>query len=74
MKGFELGGYSKDGTRGIWMWSELMPVLDKDGIDTGMDLILLDCEGLHNIKERSFDIDAKTFALVVLLSSMMVYN
>lgn len=74
MKGFELGGYSKDGTRGIWMWSELIPLIDKDGIDTGIDLLLIDTEGLHNQKLRSFDVDVKTFALTILLSSVLVYN
>lgn len=74
MKGFELGGYSRDGTRGIWMWSELIPLNDKDGIDTGIDLLLIDTEGLHNQKLRGFDDDVKTFALTILLSSVLVYN
>lgn len=55
------------------MWSELLPILNPDGKDTGVDLLLLDCEGLGS-KSRSFDLDVKVFALTVLLSSNLVFN
>lgn len=74
MKGFEIGGYSKDGTRGIWMWSELVPMLDTNGEDTGIDMMLLDSEGLFNRKRRSEDFDLKVISLCLLLSSRLIYN
>jgi hypothetical protein len=60
-------------TNGIAMWSNLITLLDDDGNDTGVDLLLLDTEGLHSA-ERGFDIDVKIFALAVLLGSVLVYN
>jgi len=60
-------------TNGIMMWSELLPVYDESGKDTGVDILLLDTEGLHSAN-RSFDIDVKTFSLAILLGSNLVYN
>ena len=67
---FPTGG---DGTDGIWMWSELIPLPAKDGSDSGVDLLLLDTAGL-NSEIRGFDFDVKLFTLTVLLSSTLVYN
>ena len=60
-------------TNGIMMWSELIPLKDQKGEDTGIDLIVLDAEGL-NTSRRGFDVDVKMFAVAVLLSSQIVYN
>ena len=73
MKAFQLGGYGEIGTNGIWMWSELIPITDKEGKDTGVDILLIDTEGLGQ-KHRSFDLDVKIFTLTILLSSNLVYN
>jgi hypothetical protein len=51
-----------------------VPYLDKDGDDTGIDMLLIDTEGLFNEKKRGFDVDVRTFALTILLSSVLVYN
>ena len=66
-------GFGIGGTDGIWMWSELIPVIGPDGQDTGTDILLLDTEGL-NSPQRSYDIDVKIFALTILLSSNFIYN
>ena len=55
------------------MWNELIPVKDKQGNDTGVDILLLDCEGL-NQPNGSFDMDVKLFCLTILLASTLVYN
>ena len=60
-------------TDGIIMWDKLIPLTDAKGQDTGIDLIILDAEGL-NSSRRGFDIDVKMFAVVILLSSQIVYN
>ena len=54
-------------TKGIWMWSELIP--SKEDID----ILLLDTEGF-NSPGSSFDIDVKIFAFSTLLSSKLIYN
>lgn len=55
------------------MWPDLIPLKDKEGQDTGIDLLLLDSEGLQS-KSRSFDFDVKLFALNILLSSTLLFN
>lgn len=55
------------------MLDKLIPLKDSKGEDTGTDLIILDAEGL-NASRRGFDVDVKMFAVVVLLSSKLVYN
>ena len=71
MRGFKLN--ENEGTRGIWMWNELIPVIDEEGRATETDILILDTEGLHS-PNRSFDIDVKIFSLSLLLSSNFVYN
>ena len=55
------------------MWDQLVPLKNEKGEDTGTDLIILDAEGL-NTSRRGFDVDVKMFAVVVLLSSQLIYN
>lgn len=69
---FQVSGSSKGVdqpcTDGIMMWDKLIPLTDAKGQDTGIDLIILDAEGLSSSR-RGFDIDVKMFAVVILLSS-----
>lgn len=68
MRAFELAKSQDDTcTKGIWMWSELIPVKDD------LDILLLDTEGF-SAPGSSFDIDVKLFAITVLLSSKLIYN
>lgn len=60
-------------TEGIMMWDRLIPLTTEQGEDLGIDLVVLDAEGL-NTSRRGFDIDVKMFAVAVLLSSQIIYN
>ena len=73
MNGFAVASSEETCTKGIWMWSELIPVINPNGTDSGTDILLLDTEGLTS-PSRSYDIDVKIFALTILLSSNLVYN
>jgi len=53
--------------KGIWIWSKPLQLSD----DT--DLIILDTEGLNSV-QRAASVDAKIFALSLLLSSYFIYN
>lgn len=55
------------------MWSKLIPLTNEQGEDLGIDLVILDAEGL-NSPGRGFDIDVKMFSIAMLLSSQVVYN
>lgn len=50
------------------MWDRLIPLTDEQGEDLGIDLVVLDAEGL-NSSRRGFDDDVKIFDIAVLLSS-----
>lgn len=60
-------------TEGIMMWDSLIPLTNEQGEDLGIDLVVLDAEGL-NTPRRGFDVDVRMFAVAVLLSSQIVYN
>ena len=51
----------------------MVPMKDEQGQDTGVDMLVLDCEGLAT-SSRGFDMDVKVFTLTVLLASSLVYN
>ena len=55
------------------MWSELIPVKTPSGHDVGVDILLLDAEGL-DAPGRGYDIVVKMFAMTILLSSNLIYN
>ena len=66
-EGFEIGSTTRSCTKGIWMWSEPIPVNDET------EALLLDTEGLH-AAEGDSSVDAKIFTLSVLLASVFVFN
>lgn len=66
--GFQLGATVNACTKGIWIWSELVPLGPK-----GLKVLVMDTEGLSST-ERSESIDAKIFALSLLLSSTFIFN
>ena len=66
--GFPLGSTVNSKTKGIWMW-----IGDHPG-DSGRALLLLDTEGLNDVKKGNKTHDAKIFTLAILLSSIFVYN
>ncbi|XP_063553286.1 guanylate-binding protein 3 isoform X4 [Gorilla gorilla gorilla] len=67
-KGFSLGSTVKSHTKGIWMWCVPHPKKPEH------TLVLLDTEGLGDVKKGDNQNDSWIFALAVLLSSTFVYN
>ncbi|XP_058604769.1 guanylate-binding protein 1-like [Onychostoma macrolepis] len=66
--GFALGSTIESKTKGIWMWC--VPHPNKKG----HTLVLLDTEGLGDVKKGDEKHDTWIFCLAVLLSSTLVYN
>ncbi|XP_045197372.2 guanylate-binding protein 1-like isoform X2 [Mercenaria mercenaria] len=66
--GFILGSSIESTTKGIWAWCKKHPT------KKSQVLLLLDTEGLGDVKKGSIDHDNKIFTIVTLLSSTLVYN
>ncbi|XP_073705193.1 guanylate-binding protein 2-like [Garra rufa] len=66
--GFALGSTIESKTKGIWMWCVPHPKKE------GHTLVLLDTEGLGDVKKGDEKHDTWIFCLAVLLSSTLVYN
>ncbi|RXN34793.1 guanylate-binding 1-like protein [Labeo rohita] len=66
--GFALGNTTESETKGIWMWCVPHPYKE------GHTLVLLDTEGLGDVKKGDEKHDTWIFCLAVLLSSTLVYN
>lgn len=65
-------GHSLDAvTMGIWMWIAPEKFLDSNGQECS--IVLLDCEGIRNVKGGDAD-ENQIFTLTVLLSSVLIYN
>ena len=78
MKGFKTRGLLGQGTRGIYMWNQTVP------LGNDVDGIILDCQGLTldgngtgvngEQNQSSSDIEEKLFTLTILLASQLVFN
>uniref|UniRef100_A0A671K1B9 Guanylate-binding protein 1-like n=1 Tax=Sinocyclocheilus anshuiensis TaxID=1608454 RepID=A0A671K1B9_9TELE len=66
--GFALGSTIESETKGIWMWCVPHPYKE------GHTLVLLDTEGLGDVRKGDEKHDTWIFCLTVLLSSSLVYN
>ena len=66
--GFSLGADVEAKTKGFWLW-----LGDYPG-DKKRCLILLDVEGLGDVKKGNASHDLKMFTLALLLSSVFIYN
>ncbi|XP_002930410.1 guanylate-binding protein 5 isoform X1 [Ailuropoda melanoleuca] len=67
-KGFSIGSTVQSHTKGIWMWCVPHPK------KPNYTLVLLDTEGLGDVEKGDKKNDTQIFALVILLSSIFVYN
>ncbi|CAI9602493.1 unnamed protein product [Staurois parvus] len=67
-KGFELSAAVQAKTKGIWMWCVPHPTMKEH------TLVLLDTEGLGDVRKGDKKNDLRIFCLSVLLSSVLVYN
>lgn len=70
--GFGTGSTINACTKGIWMWGKPIKVQNKD-TDEITNIIVIDSEGLGAIDQDSGH-DCRIFALVLLLSSVFIYN
>ena len=58
-----------NGTRGIWMWNQMLELSDET------EGILLDCQGLGDDQSgMSCEVEEKLFALALVLSSQFIFN
>ncbi|CAG9318600.1 unnamed protein product [Blepharisma stoltei] len=69
--GFGVGPTINPCTKGLWIWSEPIPVKAVDGQD--VSLLVIDSEGLGAFDEDA-NHDTRIFMLSVLLSSYFIYN
>ena len=69
-EGFRVGSSVKSCTKGIWMWNQPLKAHYQN---RQVNLLVMDCEGLDSI-ERSESFDVQLFSLVVVMSSLLIYN
>ena len=67
-KGFTVSA-SMNTSRGIWMWNT--PIEKSDSRET---IIFIDSEGINSENIYNQQSDSKIFALVILMSSLFIYN
>jgi hypothetical protein len=68
--GFAIGGSVNSCTHGIWAWFLPRDPHKFDGVDT----LLIDTEGMFDIKRQDRQIDQQLFVAALVLSSLVVYN
>lgn len=70
-RGFHTGSTINACTRGIWMWGRPLKAQTED--NQIVNLIVLDSEGFGALDQDSSH-DCRIFALILLLSSIFMYN
>ncbi|XP_020897608.2 guanylate-binding protein 4, partial [Exaiptasia diaphana] len=68
---FPLGHLLDQETMGIWLW--VVPEKFKDSTGREFTVVLMDSEGIDAVSSKQSD-DYRIFTLLVLLSSIMIYN
>ena len=71
-RGFSVGSTINSCTKGLWIWNRIIPASTFGG-DEGLDLLVIDSEGLAGIDE-SANHDNKIFVFALVLSSFFIYN
>ena len=69
--GFETKGTVNSCTKGIWMWGK--PLKHERSNGQIVNIVVLDSEGLAAV-DQDKEHDSRIFSLVLLLSSVFVYN
>lgn len=69
INGFEVASTINSCTRGIWLWSS--PI---QKANSNAKIIFIDSEGTNSVDISTKTYDSKIFALVVLISSIFIYN
>ena len=68
-KGFKVASTLQSCTKGIWLWGT-----PKNSLNGNAKIIFLDSEGTSSIDKSTKTYDSRIFALVVLISSLFLYN
>ena len=68
-KGFKIGSTINSCTRGIWLWNT-----PKEKPNSKSKILFIDSEGTNSVDISTKTYDSKIFALIVLISSLFIYN
>ena len=68
-KGFKIGSSINSCTRGIWLWNT-----PKEKPNSKSKILFIDSEGTNSVDISTKTYDSKIFALIVLISSLFIYN
>ena len=68
-EGFQVASTLQSCTKGIWLWGT-----PKNSLNGKAKIIFLDSEGTSSIDKSTKTYDSRIFALVVLISSLFLYN
>jgi len=67
--GFEISSKLNSCTRGIWLWDT-----PRNKPNSSAKIIFIDSEGTNSVDLSTKTYDSKIFALIVLISSLFIYN
>ena len=67
--GFKIGSSINSCTRGIWLWNT-----PKEKPNSKSKILFIDSEGTNSVDISTKTYDSKIFALIVLISSLFIYN
>ena len=67
--GFEMSSRLNSCTRGIWIWNT-----PKQKPNSSAKILFIDSEGTNSVDLSTKTYDSKIFALIVLISSLFIYN
>ena len=67
--GFQVASSLQSCTKGIWLWGT-----PKNSLNGKTKIVFLDSEGTSSIDKSTKTYDSRIFALVVLISSLFLYN
>ena len=67
--GFQVASSLQSCTKGIWLWGT-----PKNSLNGKAKIVFLDSEGTSSIDKSTKTYDSRIFALVVLISSLFLYN
>lgn len=70
--GFGMGASFNPCTKGIWIWPKSLKAQTSDG--KIVNLIVIDSEGIGSTDQDNYSDDSNIFALVLMISSMFIYN
>ena len=68
-EGFQVASSLQSCTKGIWLWGT-----PKNSFNGKAKIVFLDSEGTSSIDKSTKTYDSRIFALVVLISSLFLYN